>query len=118
MIIQGRIKELTHEYDEIYLDDELLGDNWDWDEFEDKKVALRYFISDEPIASLKEAEEAFVRTLFGACDVRAHPVFGSEWTGQYGFDQDLTIGGHDLLEELRTHVGKYVLIEVKVVEDD
>ena len=116
MIIKGLIEQWKSSYDEIAIDGDVLGHDWDWEDFVGKVIHLRYFISDQELIDLEHAEEVLIKTLFGACDAKAYGLHGSEWTGQYGFEQELVIGGHDLLEELRSHVGKYVLIEVRVEE--
>lgn len=115
MIIEGRIY-VNDEYDTVCIEDEPIGDRWQWSDFDGRIIRLRYFVSNEPIPTIEDAEERFVRTLYGGCSSEAYGVFGSEWTGQYGFEQEFVVGGHDLVEELRTHAGKYVLIEIKVDE--
>ena len=116
MILNGLVEEW--EYDQISIDGDILGDNWDWDGFKDKKVSVRYFVSNAPLVDIESAEEGLIRTILGALEADAYPLCGSEWTGHYGFEQSLMVGGHDLLEEMRSYVGKYVLIEVSTDEDE
>ena len=37
----------------------------------------------------------------------------SEITGYLWTDEDLNVGGHDLLAELKGHVGKWLIMEVE-----
>jgi len=116
MIIKGLIQEWTSDFDQVAINGDILGDQWDWEDFTGKVVHLRYFISEAPIESLEDAIEGQIRTFYGALEADGYPVCGSEWTGQYAYEQEFVIGGHDLLEELRSHVGQYVLIEVRLDE--
>jgi hypothetical protein len=114
--MNGLLEEWTSDYDQISIDGEALGDQYDFEDFIGKKVFVRYFISAAPIVDLDAAIEGQLRTFFGALEAEAYTVFGSEWTGEYGFNQEFVVGGHDLIEELRTHVGKYILLEVRTEE--
>ena len=49
----------------------------------------------------------------------AHARFGacySEYTGYLWTDEEVLIGGHDLIEELRGCEGKWLLLEIVVHE--
>lgn len=77
--------------------------------FNGKFVRVKYLISDSPITN---PTEQLIKNLYGDIEIDNYPCFGSEWTGQYGVDETLTIGGHDLLNELRSHEGKYCYLEI------
>lgn len=74
-------------------------------------MSIRYWISDK-ICTREEAEEAFVRTCMGdaTVDFRVHC---SDLTGYLWTDEELNVGGHDLLKELRSFAGKkWCILEV------
>lgn len=77
-----------------------------------KEVSVRYWITDKE-ATKDEAQESFVRKLFGEAEVKFGARY-SEITGYLWTDEDLNVGGHDLLAELRGHVGKWLILEVEV----
>jgi hypothetical protein len=62
-------------------------------------------------ADLDEIKEVNVRALFGAIDTN-FAVHYSDMTGYLWTDEDLMVGGHDLLAELTSHTGKYLVLEV------
>jgi hypothetical protein len=77
-----------------------------------KTVTARYWITDKPV-SKQLAQEGFIQQLMGEtnCD------FGScysEITGYLWTDEEIRIGGHDLIAELRSHVGKFLILEIKI----
>ena len=76
-----------------------------------KTVTVRYWITDKP-ATKEEAQEDFIGKIVG----RAESKFGShysELTGYLWTDEDLKVGGHDLIAELRSNVGKWLILEVE-----
>jgi hypothetical protein len=75
-------------------------------------VTIRYWVTDQ-VCTLTQAEEAFGRKLFGDTDVELDSVY-SEITGYLWTNEWLRVGGHDLIDELMTHEGKYAILEVTV----
>ena len=73
-------------------------------------LSVRYFITGKSM-SFDECEEALIRTLYGDSDVKFYHRY-SEITGYLWTDEDIMVGGHDLLAEIKSHVGKYVLLEI------
>lgn len=68
---------------------------------------VRIFYSDKEV-SLAEAEEGFIRQLYGGTYAEALNYGYSEWT-ILGCDlEKLTVGGHDILREIRSHDQKYI----------
>jgi hypothetical protein len=78
-----------------------------------KNVTIRYWITDEK-CSKEEAVEAHVLRVMGIADVRLRSHY-SEYTGYLWTDEDLKIGGHNLLLELKSVVGKWLILEVEVL---
>lgn len=77
-----------------------------------KQVTVRYWITDKE-ATKEEAAEAFVESLSGKADGRFDPAY-SELTGYLWTNEELKVGSHDLIERLRSHVGKWVNIEIEI----
>jgi aldehyde:ferredoxin oxidoreductase len=68
-------------------------------------VSICYYVSDMPM------EPEHLKSLFG--DVRTkYNVVYSECTGYLWTDEDLKVGGHDLLSELESFAGKYLHMQV------
>lgn len=73
-------------------------------------VTVRYFISDRE-QTIEQAEHSLIQRLIGAADAEYQDAY-SEVTGYLWTDEDLKVGGHDLIAELRTHVGQYAVLEI------
>lgn len=77
-----------------------------------KNVTVRYWIANEK-CSIEQASEDFIETLMGRAEVKYGAQY-SEITGYLWTDEDLKVGGHDLIEELKGNVGKYLIFQVDV----
>lgn len=77
-----------------------------------KKVTCRYWVTDREVTR-DEAQDAFLKTLMGVGEARCRSHY-SEITGYLWTDEDLNIGGHDLLAELKSHLGKWLILEIDV----
>ena len=65
-----------------------------------------YFTDEE--CTLDEAKESLIDEIYGTCLCTAHYTGYSEWT-IIGLKVDsLTLGGHDLVKEFKSHEGEYV----------
>ena len=65
-----------------------------------------YFTDEE--CTLDEAKESLIDEIYGTCLCTAHYTGYSEWT-IIGLKVDsLTLGGHDLVKEFKSHKGEYV----------
>lgn len=82
------------------------------EEIQGKQVSVRYWISDTE-KTKEELDENMIMTLAGAVDAdygdRYSDIAGYLWT-----DEELHIGGHNLLSELRNYIGKFVYMEIEV----
>jgi hypothetical protein len=81
-------------------------------EIHGKQVTVRYWVTDQKVTR-EEAQEAFLESVFGAAVVDFHAHY-SEITGYLWTDEELNIGGHDLLAELKSHIGKWLILEIDV----
>lgn len=75
-----------------------------------KKLSVSYYICDKE-KTLEEAKENFVKTLMGFGDADYGDCF-SDITGYLWTDETLKIGGHNLLDELESYIGKYCILIV------
>jgi len=73
-------------------------------------LSVRYFITDRE-HSLEELQERLVKRIVGVGDA-VYSDHYSEITGYLWTDQELNVGGHDLLDELSSHVGQYCHLEI------
>ena len=86
---------------------EMISEDWEVGD----KVFVRYFIFESPL-TIDEAERALINKMCGgAVDVKYVLEAYSEWT-ILEFEQNLKIGGHDLIAELESYIGKYALIGI------
>lgn len=114
-VYAGRIIERDHgeSLDLIFLgdDDEPLTElvEEDLDRF-GKNVSVSYFVADEP-RTKEQLEDALIRQLVGDLEAEYHIAY-SEITGYLWTDEELQIGGHDLLQEIRSSVGSYLHLEI------
>jgi hypothetical protein len=82
------------------------------DSIRNKQVSVCYWITNQKCTK-DEAQEEFLKKLYGAADC----YFLSHYSGITGYlwtDEDLVIGGHDLLAELRSNVGSFVVLDITV----
>lgn len=74
------------------------------------ETTVRYFVTDREV-SKAELEEDLVRVVTGAGESK-YCMYYSEYTGYLWTDEKLKVGGHDLMEELRGMMGKWLWMEV------
>jgi len=81
-------------------------------ELQGNQVSVRYWISDAE-KTKEQIQEGALKTIMGIVDAdygdRCSEITGYLWT-----DEELNIGGHDLLSELSSYKGKFVYLEIDV----
>ena len=82
------------------------------EDIEGKQVTVRYWVTDKE-ATKEEAVKGFLDTLIGVADCNFGSCY-SEITGYLWTDEECNIGGHDLLAELHSYVGKWLILEIDV----
>lgn len=111
----GRLEERDHgeATDILFLSgtDEPLAEALEW--MTGKQVCVRYWITDKQVTT-DEAQEEFLKRLLGAADVKFRSHY-SDITGYLWTDEDLNVGGHDLLYEFKGHLGEWLILEVEEV---
>lgn len=75
-------------------------------------VSFRYWVSDTEKADA-EIKKGALLNLIGCAEADYGDKY-SEATGYLWTEANLAIGGHDLLSELESYVGKYILLEIDV----
>lgn len=77
------------------------------------KVFVRYFITDSE-ASEESVNETLIHKTFGYDNIEANYALEaySEVTIEL-WEEDLKIGGHDLISELTTYSGKYLILIIE-----
>lgn len=79
---------------------------------EGKQVSVRYWIADKQ-CSREEAQEDYLKQVIGL----AETCFGasySEATGYLWTTEECKVGGHDLIEEFKSSVGKWLILEIEI----
>lgn len=76
-------------------------------------ISVRYFTADEEM-SIDDLTMDLVKQMSGVAEARYRMKY-SEITGYLWTDEDLQIGGHDLLYELKGHAGRFCHLEVEFV---
>ena len=114
-IYKGRVKEGDYRsnWDALFIgeDSQPIAEIFEKD-FEAKKVTVRYWISDTE-KTKNQLQESILRKVVGAVDANYDDVY-SELTGYLWTDENLNIGGHDLLKEIRSYLGNFIYLEVDV----
>lgn len=116
IILRGFLTEAAYgEGDALYLSDNENPLVERLEEIKDKQVSIRWFTSDKE-KIFEQAEEDLIRTIMGeAEEVYLNNAY-SDYTGYLYTDENLTVGGHDLIEELRSFKGQFINMEVIVHE--
>jgi hypothetical protein len=73
-------------------------------------TTVRYFASPSEFLE-NEAAERFIRALYGTVKAE-YAVAYSEITGYLWTTDDFKVGGHDMIQELKSYLGQYLQLEV------
>ena len=76
-----------------------------------KQAAVRYWVTDQKV-SKAQAIAAFVREACGIADGQLRIGHG-EMTGPYMIERDFKVGGHNVMAELREHLGRWIILEIE-----
>jgi len=86
----------------------------EWEnEISNKFVNIKYYISDV-LKSLDEIKEEHLKQILGVMEANYYVSY-SECTGYLWTTEDLMVGGHDLLEELKDNIGKFLYMDIEIV---
>lgn len=79
--------------------------------FPNTPIQVNYYVSDTP-CTLKEVKEEYLTELIGGADIRHRYT---QWSCDVGYATTLTVGGHDLFNELSDKAGKYLNMTISIV---
>lgn len=81
--------------------------------FNNSQVQVNYYLADNPCTK-NEMVEGWLKKLVGAIDAgyEANGYAYSSWTSGTDYDTNLSVGGHNLLSELRSEEGRFMIIEI------
>lgn len=112
MHLNGMLQK-GYNYDELLIGDDVL--SAEAEEFNQKVVQLKYYISNQPI-NPESVVEDMLRTFYeGMIEADGTYVYGTSWTGCYARHDTLEIGGHDIIGELSQHQGKYCYLIIELL---
>lgn len=78
-------------------------------------LTVRYYTGPVPV---EDPTKEFIKQLYGAGELTPqesnikYDMAYSEYTGYLWTDEEINVGGHDLLTELKSHVGRYLYMEI------
>jgi hypothetical protein len=104
------LRDVGEGYEALFVSDHLepLAEELHW--IKGKNVTIRYWLTNTKCTK----DEAITHVLH-KLDGISNADFGanySETTGYLWTDEKLNVGGHNLLNELKTHLGKWLILEV------
>lgn len=77
-------------------------------------LSVNYYITDKPV-DIDELPLKLMETLYGEGDAEYRMRY-SEYTGYLWTDEEINVGGHDLLNELKSNIGKWIHMEIEFSE--
>lgn len=80
-------------------------------------ACVNFYISDELIDNPEKAKEDYIKSIVGGAEAKYSHIHTS-LTGYIGTRSDFKVGGHDILAILRSHLGKYIHMEIKIYTKD
>lgn len=123
IIFKGYLREKTFgEGDALSIGDEFIVKLFEDNGLMNSPITVSYYIT-ETECTLEEAQEDFVKKLYGISDGELTNAY-SEITGYLWTDENLKIGGHDLVDELysysdfRDGSAKYCILKVIKHKDE
>lgn len=81
-----------------------------------KHVTVHYWITDQE-CTRDEAQDQFLRKLCGVANIDFVSHY-SEMTGYLWTDESVQIGGHNLISELSSHIGKWLILEIEIHSEE
>lgn len=96
----------------------------EFEDFNGVEIQVNYWITNKPCTK-DEMIEAWLKVLFGSVEAEYEDYYTGSWTygcqsswGCYEKHGQLTIGGHDLFDELSNMDGKFIIIEVNIQQSN
>jgi hypothetical protein len=82
-----------------------------------KFACVNFYLSDKPIDSPEKAKEEYIKSIVGGAEVNYHHMHTS-LTGYIGTRSEFKVGNHDILAILKSHIGEYIHMEIKIYNKD
>lgn len=79
-----------------------------------EQVSVRYWVTDQETTK-EQADQSVVAQMLGVAECKFNAHY-SETTGYLWTDEFANVGGHNLLRELCTHLGKFLILEIDIAE--
>ncbi len=103
---------LPADYDGWYDDDETLASQIEEHiKAHGPYLSVQYFVSDVAL-NADDLQVAWLDRLEGIGDAD-YTVHWSDYTGYLWTDEEIKVGGHNLLEELKSHKNQYLYLEIE-----
>lgn len=114
VILNGKIW-IDKEYSHLYIGNESVSSI---DEFKGEFVKFTYYICKQPIYEDSVIYDFLESYYEGKCTSNSEYMYGTSWTGCYGREDEFNVGGHDIIEELSSHEGKYCYLILEYEYND
>jgi hypothetical protein len=101
---------LMDEDSEHHWSTDILAELIEQDMYDGEFLSVKYFISDVKMDK-DTLLDSWMKTLYGEGEAE-YSTHYSEITGYLWTDEEINVGGHDLLEELRSNMGKWLYMEI------
>ncbi len=75
-------------------------------------LTVRHWIAQQPI-NPETVKLEWLKQLYTGSATAEHKIQASESTGYLYTDEELIVGGHDLMAELYVHEGEYIYMEIE-----
>lgn len=109
-----RLGEVADDHETILLNGEPIAEELSY--ISGNVVTVRYYLSDKEATEEELTEDFLINTLYG--DMKSdYGARYSEYTGYLWTDDELNIGGHDLLAELEGADGKFLYLIVELDQE-
>lgn len=102
---------VENDHETITLDGEPIADELSY--ISGNFVTVRYYLSDKEATKDELVEDFLINTLYGNMESEYGARY-SEYTGYLWTDDNLRVGGHDLLSELGDADGKYLYMIIEL----
>lgn len=76
-------------------------------------ACVSFYLSDKSIDSPEKAKEEFIKSIVGGAESSYHHMHTS-LTGYIGTRSEFKVGNHDILAILKSHLGEYIHMEIKI----
>jgi len=80
-------------------------------------ACVNFYLSDKLIDSPEKAKEEYIKSIVGGAEASYRHIHTS-LTGYIGTRSEFKVGNHDILAILKSHIGEYIHMEIKIYHKD